>query len=321
MLSLKDKYRDYFKVGAAVSNRTIKSHADIISKHFNCITCENEMKYSSVATDEEHYNFSHADRIMEFALNNKLAVRGHTLVWHNQTPEWVFKGADREQLLQRIKTHIATIGGRYQGQVFCWDVVNEAIEDKFGLVLRQSKWLEILGDHFMDDIFRIARELLPGAQLFYNDYNETNLEKREKIYQTIRNMKKRGIPVDGIGMQCHNNIYGPTADELKRTIELYAGLGVRIHITEMDVSLYEFSDHSKHMEPPADLIEKQAVIYDKYFQIFREYKDYIDCVTLWGVADDATWLDNFPVRNRKNWPLLFDENHNPKEALHRILNF
>jgi len=173
----------------------------------------------------------------------------------------------------------------------------------------------------MDDAFLIAREMLPDTQLFYNDYNETNPEKRDKIYQTVKGMKERGVPVDGIGMQCHNNIYGPSADDLIRTIELYAGLGVRIHITEMDISLFEFSDHSSMVKPSAEILDKQAKAYDNYFRIFREYKDYIDCVTLWGVADDATWLDHFPVRNRKNWPLLFDEEHNPKEAFYRILEF
>lgn len=321
MISLKDKYKDYFMIGTAVSRSTMKSHADIIKNHFNCITCENEMKYSSVSLGEERYNFKIADEIMEFAVNNNLEVRGHTFVWHNQTPEWVFRNTNREHLLERVKNHITQLGGRYQDHIFAWDVVNEAIEDKEGQVLRNSKWLEILGDRFMDDIFTIARDVLPEAKLFYNDYNETNPEKREKIYQTIKGMKERGIPVDGIGLQCHHNIYEPLADDLKKTIELYAKLDVRLHITEMDVSLFEFNDRKSIDKPTAELIEKQASTYENSFKIFREYKDIIDCVTLWGVADDTTWLDNFPVWNRKNWPLLFDEMHNPKEALYRILEF
>lgn len=321
MISLKEKYKDYFKVGAAVNSWTVKSHADILINHFNCITCENEMKYSGVARSKDQYNFSYTDSIMEFASNNQMAARGHTFVWHNQTPGWVFENVNREQLLQRIKNHISTLGSRYKDQIFCWDVVNEAIEDKRDQILRQTKWLEILGDRYMDDVFLIAKDLLPDKQLFYNDYNEINPVKREKIYQIIKGMKERGVPVDGIGMQCHSNIYGPSADELKKAIELYASLDVRIHITEMDISLFEFSDHSSIVKPSAEILEKQAKTYDDYFKIFREYKDHIDCVTIWGVADDATWLDNFPVRNRKNWPLLFDENHNPKEALYRILHF
>jgi endo-1,4-beta-xylanase len=321
MQGLKDKYKDYFKVGAAVSNKTIKSHAGIITQHFNAITCENEMKFSSLTKEKGVYDFNAADQIYEFAVQNDLAVRGHTFIWHNQTPEWVFQGVNKEQLQNRIKSHIATVGGRYREQLMCWDMVNEAIEDKQDQVLRQTKWLKILGEGYMDEVFGIAKTILPDKLLFYNDYNETNPDKRVKIHDTIKGMLERGVPVDGIGMQCHINIYGPSADELKKSIELYAGLGLRIHVTEMDVSLFEFNDHSGFDKPSAEFINKQAKVYEDYFRIFREYKDYIDCVTLWGVADDATWLDNFPARNRKNWPLLFDENHNPKEAFHRIMEF
>ncbi|MDF2905383.1 MAG: Endo,4-beta-xylanase [Herbinix sp.] len=321
MQGLKDKYKNFFKVGAAVNSRTIKSHTNIITEHFNSITCENEMKFSSLTMDKGIYNFNAADQIYEYAMQNNLALRGHTMIWHNQTPEWVFHGADREQLLNRIKSHIATVGARYSEQVICWDIVNEAIEDKKERVLRHTKWLEILGERYLDDVFQIAKKIMPDKQLFYNDYNETLPDKSLKIYQTIKAMQERGVPIDGIGMQCHCNIFGPTVDDLKRSIELYAELGLRIHVTEMDVSLYEFNDHSIIDKPCTELINKQAKVYEDFFGIFREYKDYIDCVTLWGVADDATWLDNFPAKNRKNWPLLFDENHNPKEAFYRIMEF
>lgn len=321
MISLKERYKDYFKVGAAVNNRTIKSNSNLITKHFNSITCENEMKASSIAIGKDQYDFMAADEIVDFAMKNDLLVRGHTFVWHNQTLDWFFEGMDRKQLLERIKNHITIVGNRYREQVFCWDVVNEAIEDKADTVLRRTKWVDILGERFMDDVFRITKEILPEKKLFYNDYNETNPAKRVKIYNTIKAMKDRGVPVDGIGMQCHSSIYGPSADELKETIELYASLGVQIHITELDVSLFEFGDHSRIEKPDAKLLDKQAKIYEDYFKIFREYKEVIECVTLWGVADDYTWLDNFPVRNRKNWPLLFDEENNPKEAFYRITDF
>lgn len=317
---LKEKYKDYFKVGVAVSDKTIESHADIIKEHFNCITSENETKYSSVAVKEGKYDFHKADKIIDFARKNEILVRGHTLVWHNQTPDWVFDGS-KEQVLNRIRDHIIRLGERYKEQIYCWDVVNEAIEDKTGLVMRQSKWVEILGENFMDDVFRIAREELPNIELFYNDYNECNDEKREKIVQVIKGMKDREVPIDGVGLQCHHNIYYPLEDDLRRTIETYASLNLQIHITEMDVSLFEFHNHSKLLKPSTKLLEMQAKVYETAFRIFREYKDYIECVTLWGIADDVTWLDNFPVKDRKNWPLLFDEEHKPKEAFYRILDF
>lgn len=321
MESLKEKYKNYFDIGVAVNKNTVTSHSDVITKHFSSITCENETKYASVVSGKDIYDFSTSDMIVDFAVQNKLAVRGHTFVWHNQTPHWIFEKADRSELLGIIRNHIQVLGGRYKDHISCWDVVNEAIEDKNDQVLRQTKWLDILGERYMDDIYLMAKELLPNTQLFYNDYNECDDLKSNKIYQTIKEMKERDIPVDGVGMQCHWNIYGPSLEKVKRAIDLYASLGVRIHITEMDISVYEFNDQSRFHKFPKDLEEKQAKVYGEFFKLFREYKDVIDCVTLWGLADDYTWLDNFPVVGRKNWPLLFDEKLNPKDALYRIMEF
>jgi endo-1,4-beta-xylanase len=321
MTSLKEQYKDYFKIGAAVNERVIKTHKDILVKHFNSITCENEMKYSSVCNKKGDYDFTHADHIAAFARNNNMALRGHTFTWHNQTPEWIFQDANKEILIERLKNHIITLGKRYQSDIYCWDVVNEAIEDKSDIIIRDSGWSRIIGENFMEDVFRIAKEILPETKLFYNDYNETNPVKREKIYNTIKAMIEKGVPVDGIGMQCHFNLYNPTIDELKTSIELYAKLGLRIHITELDVSLFAFEDSTILDKPNDALLNKQAECYGDIFKVFREYKDIIDCVTLWGVADDSTWLDNFPVPNRKNWPLLFDESHMPKVAFYRIMDF
>jgi endo-1,4-beta-xylanase len=321
MESLKEKYRDYFEVGTAVSAKTVISHGDLIRKHFSSITCENEMKYASVTAGKDFYDFKTADMIAEFAAVNNLTMRGHTFVWHNQTPHWVFEDTDKAGLLKRIRNHMAMLGGRYKEQISCWDVVNEAVEDKQDMFLRQSKWLEILGEGFMDEVFLAAREILPDCKLFYNDYNETNPDKRSKIFRIVKGMKDREIPIDGIGMQCHWNIYGPSLEEVRKTIEMYASLGVRLHITELDISLFEFNDRSRLDKPSGDILEKQAVVFDNYFKLFREYREVIDSVTLWGAADDSTWLDNFPERGRKNCPLLFDEDHNPKEAFYRIMNF
>ena len=173
----------------------------------------------------------------------------------------------------------------------------------------------------MDYAFYYAKEVLPETDLYYNDYNESNFPKRDKIYKTVKDMLDRGVPVDGIGLQCHWNIYYPPMDDVKRAIEQYAGLGVKLQVTEMDVSVYESEDSPKLDRPGIELLNRQTAIYKEGFKIFREYKDVINTVTLWGVADDETWLDNFPVQGRKNWPLLFDENHKPKEALYAIMDF
>jgi endo-1,4-beta-xylanase len=321
MIGLKDKYNNYFKIGAAVNYKTVDTHKDLLIKHFNSITCENETKYDGLQKVEDHYSFNDADRILKFAKDNNMYMRGHTFVWHNQTPDWVFQDATREILIERMKKHIECVGKRYEKDFYCWDVVNEAIEDKGDILYRKSPWIDIIGEDFMDLAFMYAKEILPKTDLYYNDYNESNYPKRDKIYKAVNDMLDRGIPVDGIGLQCHWNIHSPSMDDFKRAMEQYAKLGIKIQVTEMDISLFEFEDETKLNKPSSELLKKQTALYKEGFKILREYKDIVDTVTLWGLADDNTWLDYFPVRNRKNWPLLFDENHEPKEALYAIMDF
>ncbi|NLP17400.1 MAG: endo-1,4-beta-xylanase [Clostridiales bacterium] len=321
MVGLKEKYKDYFKVGAAVNIYTVDTHKELLIKHFNSITCENETKFVNIQPEENNYEYDQTDKILSFAKKNNIAMRGHTMVWHNQTPDWVFKDATRDILLERMKNHIYNVGKKYKNDFYCWDVVNEAIEDKKDLFYRKSPWLEIIGEDFMDYAFNYAREVLPDTDLYYNDYNESEYPKRDKIYKAIKDMLDRGVPVDGVGLQCHWNICSPSMDDFKQAMEQYAKLGIKIQVTEMDLSVFDFKDETRLDKPGIDLLKKQAAIYKEGFKILREYKDIVDTVTLWGVADDATWLDDFPVKNRKNWPLLFDENHEPKEALYAIMDF
>lgn len=321
IISLKEKYLPYFKIGAAVSRRTIRTHADLLTKHFNSLTCENEMKYASVYTKNGDTDFTGADAVYAFALEHGMALRGHTLVWHNQTPAFAFKENDREGTIQGLEEHMRHMAARYDQGVYAWDVVNEAIEDKEDTYLRDTKWLAILGEDYISEVFATARRIFPGKDLYYNDYNETNATKRGKIIKLITLLKERGVPIDGVGLQAHYNIYTPTVDEIKKSLEQYAALGLKISITEMDVSVFRFEDHTQLPAPTAELIERQAEFYRQCFAVYREYAAHIDSVTLWGVADDATWLDHFPARGRKNWPLLFDEEHNPKEAFRRIIEF
>ena len=319
-MTIKERYKDYFKVSVEVNTKTIHSHRDIILNHFNSVTCENEMKYEGVCDNDGKYNFTNADEIVEFAKLNQLEIRGHTLVWHNQTPFWVFEDIKRDGLLDRMKHHIEIMGKHFANDLYCIDVVNEAIDDKSGSIMRTSAWSTIIGEDFMDYAFQYAKKAFPNATLFYNDYNETVPEKRDKIYNKLKELIDRGIPVEGVGMQLHASIYHPNMDEIRQAIECYASLGVRVHITEMDVSLFRFDDKTVLQKPSKELLSKQADVYRDCFQIFREYKDIIDSATLWGIADDETWLSNFPVRNRKNWPLLFDDKHEPKEAYYAIID-
>jgi len=324
---LYEVYKDYFLIGAAVNPFTLTHDAELIKHHYNSLTAENEMKFISVHPEEDQYTWEKADQLMEFARANGKQVRGHTLVWHNQTPRWVFedgKGgkADRETLLARMKSHIHTVVGRYKGEIYAWDVVNEAISDKGDEHLRPSLWLEIAGEDFIAKAFEYAHEADPSALLFYNDYNESDPVKREKIYKLVKSLKEKDVPIHGVGLQAHWSNFHPTYDEIKQAIERYASLDVQLHITEMDVSVFRFDDRRTDLtEPTEEMMEVQAERYEKMFEIFREYRSHITCVTFWGVSDRYTWLNNFPVRGRKNWPFVLDEQGQPKKSFWNIVNF
>ncbi|MDQ0226169.1 endo-1,4-beta-xylanase [Metabacillus niabensis] len=324
--SLSEVYKDDFKVGAAVNPITLHSQKELIIKHFNSLTAENEMKFESLQPEEGTFTFDKADQLLSFANENHKSVRGHTLVWHNQTPDWVFKTkkgtiADRYTLLERMNTHISTVMERYKGQIYSWDVVNEAVADTGVSLLRDSKWKDIVGEDFIDKAFEYAHLADPNAALFYNDYNESHPEKREKIYSLTKSLVEKGVPIHGIGLQAHWNIYSPSLDHIRVAIERYASLGLQIHITEMDVSVYDVDDKRTDVKVPTqEMIIKQTERYNSFFELFREYSDVITSVTFWGAADDYTWLDDFPVRGRKNWPLLFDEHHQPKQSFWQVIN-
>lgn len=325
--SLCEAYKDYFPIGAAVSYRSIRTHQDLLLRHFCSLTPSNEMKFSSVHPAEDSYQFFFADSIVDFAKSNGMLVRGHTLIWHQQTPEWVFIGPDggpasRELLLARMKEHIEAVVSRYRGKVYCWDVVNEAVSDKGPEYLRPSKWLQIIGPDYIEKAFEYAHAADPDALLFYNDYNEIARPKRERIVQLVTELRQRGIPIHGVGLQGHWNIYRPTLDEIREALDEYAGLGLTLQITELDMSVFASGDDRTDLvEPTSEMMALQAERYEKLFELFREYRGVISGVTLWGIADDDTWLHNFPVKGRRDWPLLFDSRHRPKQSFYRIVDF
>jgi len=316
---LKDKYKDYFSIGAAINSEIIAKESNIIIDHFNSVTCENHMKFGVVYKSE--YDFKHADKQYSFAKDNNIKMRGHNFVWHNQTALQI-KDMSAEETRDFLRQHMLLMNERYGDMIYAWDVVNEAIEDKSEKYLRKSVWKDNLGEDYIKQIFKLAKECVnPGTQLFYNDYNEYIPEKRAKIERLIKSVNADEKLIDGMGLQCHVNLYYPGLDLMKEAIELYASLGVRLHITEMDLSYFRFEDKEGMDRPSEELEEKHAKLYGEYFKLFREYKDYIDNVTLWGVSDRYTWLDEFPVRDRKNWPLLFDEEGNPKKAFYEVMDF
>lgn len=331
--TLKDAYKDYFPIGVAVAPRSISGpEAELIKQQFNSITPENAMKMGPIHPEENRYNWRDADAIVEFAEKNGIMVRGHTLCWHNQTPSWFFTNVDgkqvsKEELLARLQQHIKDVMTRYKGKIYAWDVVNEAVPDTGKGMYRQSKFYEITGEDYIQKAFEYAHQVDPSAKLFYNDYNTEDAVKREKIFQLVKKLKDKNVPIHGVGLQGHWSIYEPTQAELEKSIGQFAGLGLEVQITELDVSVYP-KEHERREKRDTDksiyteeMIQKQSDHYKMLFDTFRKYKETVTGVTFWNISDKSSWLDNFPVPGRKDYPLLFDQNYQPKKAFEGVVNF
>jgi endo-1,4-beta-xylanase len=296
------------------------------------MTCENAMKMGPIHPAENRYNWDPADKVVDFAQKNGLLLRGHTLCWHNQTPNWFFKKDSvtitKEELFARLKTHITDVATRYKGKIYAWDVVNEAIADGNGAnPFRESEFYKIAGEEFIERAFEYAHAADPQAKLFYNDYNTENATKRERIYQLMKKLKEKGVPIHGVGLQGHWSIFEPTSAELEASITKFASLGLDVHFTEVDVSVYQ-KGHERSNEPfkgkaefTPEMDDKQAAHYKMLFEVFRKHKEKVQNVTFWNLSDKRSWLDNFPVRGRKDFPLLFDVNHQPKKAYWAVVKF
>ncbi len=331
---LKDVYSAYFPIGVAVSPNSLKTdEASLVLEHFNSITPENAMKMGPIHPRENEYNWKGADSIVAFAERNKLRVHGHALCWHTQAPRWMFVDTlglpvSKTILLQRLKDHITNVVTRYKGKVYAWDVVNEAISDNHDEYLRKSEWMNICGEEYIAKAFQYAHEADPKALLFYNDYNEINYAKREKIYRLVKSLKDAGVPIHGIGLQGHWAINEPGREQLDSTISRFSDLGLKVEITELDISVYpkEHSARERKLEDSvtsfsAEKEQRQVEKYKMIFEIFRKHKGVITGVTFWNISDRHSWLDNFPVRGRKDYPLLFDKNLKPKKAYSEVINF
>ncbi|WP_020605381.1 endo-1,4-beta-xylanase [Spirosoma spitsbergense] len=331
--TLRDAYKNYFPVGVAVAPRNLTGpEAELIIRQFSSVTPENAMKMGPIHPQENKYFWQDADAIVDFAGKNGLKVRGHTLCWHNQTPGWFFTDSlgsqvSREVLLGRLKRHITDVVSRYKGKVYAWDVVNEAVPDTGTDTYRQSKFYSILGEEYIEKAFEYAHAADPNAVLFYNDYNTENPAKQDKIYQLLKKLKEKKVPINGVGLQGHWSIYEPTAKEVDNSINRFASLGLVVQITELDLSVYP-KEHVRRQrrdtdksEFTLDMTDKQAAQYKMLFEQFRKHKGKVTGVTFWNVSDKSTWLDNFPVPGRKDHPLLFDQNYQPKKAFWGVVNY
>ncbi len=332
---LKDTYDGYFTIGVAVNKRNVSDAAqmELIKKEFNSITAENDMKVGEIHPKEGVWNWGAADSIADFCRKNGIKLRGHNLCWHSQFADWMLKDkkgkpVKKEVFYQRLRDHIHTVVNRYKDIIYAWDVVNEAIADQaFGWPgrpanpYRESELFKLCGDEFIAKAFEYAHEADPNALLFYNDYNECDPGKRDRIYNMVKKMQDAGVPIHGIGMQGHYNIYGPSEEDIDAAITKYAQLVKHIHVTELDLRTnteqggqLRFSrGEAKPQAPYISTLQEDQ--YNRIFRIFRKHKDVIDNVTFWNLGDRDSWL------GVNNHPLPFDENYKPKRSYFVIKNF
>jgi len=341
--ALKTAYEGKFYMGAALNTRQIEgtdtSSLAVVKEHFNSIVAENCMKNEVIHPQQNQYNFDLSDKFVAFGEQNNMFIIGHTLVWHSQVAPWFFvdnKGnkVTRDTLINRLKDHIYTIVGRYKGRVNGWDVVNEALDDRNGI--RKSPWTEIIGDEFIELAFQFAHEADPAAELYYNDYNLYDPRKRAECVKLVQNLKQKGIKIDAVGEQGHYGLGTPDLKDVEASIVAFSELGVKVMITELDISVLPFPGNlsadvalSYQNDPTYNLYKAglpdsvQNLLTQNYtdlFKLFIKHSDAITRVTFWGVNDANSWKNNWPVRGRTDYPLLFDRNNQPKPAFVEIMN-
>lgn len=341
--SLKDTFKDSFLVGAALNPAQFTEQdvrgAALVKTQFNSITPENVLKWERVHPEPDSYSFELPDRYVSFGEKNHMFIVGHTLVWHNQVPSWVFQGENgnptvREVLLKRMSDHIHTVVGRYKGRINGWDVVNEALDEDG--TLRQTPWLKIIGEDYIAKAFQFAHEADPQAELYYNDYNLENEAKLKGALELLRKLQAQGVPISGVGIQGHYHMDAPTNQQVDAAITAFGELGLKVMVTELDVDVlplafqYAGADVSlsAELQPklnpytkglPRSMQQALAQRYAGLFGVYLKHHGTLTRVTFWGVTDGDSWLNNWPVQGRRNYPLLFDRNGRPKPAYDAVI--
>ena len=339
--SLAEAAKGKFLFGVAVNMQQVNGvntiESELIAKEFNSIVAENCMKPQPIHPEENKFVWTDADKVVAFGEKNKQAVIGHCLIWHSQIGRWFFvddsgKDVTPEVLKERMRQHIITIVGRYKGQVKGWDVVNEAFEDNG--TYRNSKFYQILGKDFIKYAFQFAHEADPDAELYYNDYNVETPAKCDAIVELVKELKAAGCRIDAVGSQAHMHMDSPTLDATETSFKKLKAAGVKIHITEWDISIlpspYSGANistkfaYSSEMDPYRDAVpdsvqQKWNKRVLEMFELFLKYNDVVDRVTVWGLNDASSWLNNFPIRGRKDYPVLFDRNNQPKSVVDEMI--
>ncbi|MEM5508954.1 endo-1,4-beta-xylanase [Pseudoalteromonas sp. AS71] len=348
--ALKNTFADSFKMGVAVNQDIVtgKNAAAqlIIAKQFNTVTLENAMKAEVIYPQQGKVDFSGADAFIDFAKQNNMFTVAHTLVWHNQTPDWFFTNSKNEpntpaEQLEQMRKHIELVAGRYKNKVDAWDVVNEVIADDGSY--RPTVWVNRVGDGdtMVKAAFKYAQQYSPNTELYYNDFNAWRPEKRDGIIRMIKMLQKEGIRIDGIGIQAHWGLNFPKMQYIEKAIDAYAALGIKVMITELDIDVlpltkegqitgtdmmkpqFQLEEFETYLDPyknglPSDVEVQLNARYKALFELFYAKRDKIDRVTFWGLHDGMSWKNDYPIPNRTNYPLLWDRNLNPKPVIKTI---
>ena len=345
LTSLKDAFKDDFYIGVALSADQISGREPnamaLVKKHFNSITPENVLKWEEVHPEPDRYNFKVPDQYVAFGQEHGMHIIGHTLVWHYQTPGWVFENKsgqplNREALLERMKDHIFTVMGRYRGRIQGWDVVNESIMADGSF--RKSGWFEIIGEDYIEKAFEFARQADPHAELYYNEYDYEFLPKSESVIRLVRNLQQKGIRVDGVGIQGHWFLDFPQIEAIEAYILALSELNVKLMITELDIGVLSYchldsqikdiasfdTEMRAKLNPYPDSLPEavqkdQADRYSELFSLFRKHRDKISRITFWGVHDGQSWRSYLPITGRTEYPMIFDRRCQPKPAFDAII--
>jgi endo-1,4-beta-xylanase len=339
MPSLKETFKNDFLVGTALSAPQIEGRdtgaARLVPQQFNAATPENIMKAEVIHPQWDKYNFDLADKLVDYAKKNGIEVTAHTLIWHSQTPAFLRGIKDADSVKQYFVNHINTVAGRYDGKVYSWDVVNEALNEDG--TLRNSIFLKNLGDDYIVEAFRLAQKAAPHTKLYYNDYNIEQPKKRAGAIAIIKKIQAAGVRIDGVGIQGHWHVDNVPMQEIEQSLKEFSALGVQVAFTELDLSVLpnprgraasadisQTAEYNAQINPytkglPDSMQQKLATSYANLFNLFLKYKDNISRVTFWGVNDGQSWLNGFPVRGRTNYPLLFDRQFKPKPAFYAVI--
>ena len=339
--SLKKTFQNNFFIGAAINEVQIDEQDPmanaLLKKEFNSITTENNLKWMYIEPSPNEFNFDKSDKYVNLGEKNNMHIVGHTLVWHSQIAEYMNEIKDSTTMAKAMESHIKTVVNRYKDRIHSWDVVNEALKEDGSL--RESIFYSVLGEEYIERAFKLAAKIDPKVELSYNDYNLCKPSKREGAVKLVKRLKKNGAKIDAIGIQAHWKLNYPSLDEIEKTILAFSNLGIKVMFTELDVSVlpnpwelfgagveqdFKKFEGDPKMNPyptklPDSIQVQLAKRYEDIFNLFLKYQNKISRVTFWGITDKQTWLNDWPIKGRTNYPLLFDRKYQKKEAYSSVI--